>query len=115
MPPTMLLDHLQGVRRKVRVLSILFGVGIVVAAAAGLLLATVLLDYMLNLPAIPRVIVILAALIVHEVAVDVGFALPAAFLVVMVVLTWIPVELFIALYLRDHRTLHRVERKPAAR
>jgi hypothetical protein len=72
-------------------------------------------DGMITILALPFVIVILAALIIHEVAVDVGVTLPGLVLVIMVLLTWIPVELFIALYLRDHRTLHRVEGKPASR
>ena len=40
-----LIDTLQGIRRRVRVLSVLYGVGIVVAAIPCLLLGTVLLDY----------------------------------------------------------------------
>jgi hypothetical protein len=63
-------------------------------------------DGMLTIMALPFVIVILAALIVHEVAVDIGMALPGLFLFVMVLLTWFPVEFLLALYLRDHRTLH---------
>ena len=63
-------------------------------------------DGMLTIMALPFVIVILAALIMHEVAVDVGIPRPGLFLIVMVLLTWFPVELLIALYLRDHRTLH---------
>jgi Domain of unknown function (DUF4175) len=62
MPPTALIVTLESLRRRVRVLSVLYGLGIVVAAAAGLLLATVLLDYLLNLPPIPRIVVMLAAL-----------------------------------------------------
>src|SRR3954449_238873 len=62
MPPTFLIDSLNGVRRKVKVLSVAFGVGVVLACAVGMLLGTVLLDYMLNLHAVPRLIVIAAAL-----------------------------------------------------
>jgi hypothetical protein len=72
-------------------------------------------DGMITILALPFVIVILAALVIHEVAVDVGIAVPGVVLVLVVLLTWIPVELFIALYLRDHRTLHRVEGKAASR
>jgi hypothetical protein len=43
-------------------LGVLYGVGIVVACAVGLLLGTVLLDYLLNLPPIPRLVVMLTAL-----------------------------------------------------
>ncbi len=57
MPPTMLIDSLQGIRRKVRLLSVAYGVGIVLAAVVGLLLAIVLLDYLLNLHAAPRLVV----------------------------------------------------------
>jgi hypothetical protein len=45
------------------VLGVLYGVGVVVAYAMGLLVATVLLDYLLNLPPVPRLVVMLAALI----------------------------------------------------
>ncbi|MGN6724867.1 MAG: hypothetical protein ACTHLZ_03030, partial [Tepidisphaeraceae bacterium] len=62
MPPTQLLQTLDQVRRRARWLSIAYGVGVVAAAAVGLLLATVLVDYVLNLPAVPRVIVMLGAL-----------------------------------------------------
>lgn len=62
MPPTFLIDSLNGVRRKVKVLSVAFGVGVVLACAVGMLLGTVLLDYMLNLHAVPRLLVIAAAL-----------------------------------------------------
>src|SRR5437870_3203351 len=56
-----LLDSLAGIRRKVRVLSIMYGVGIVLASAVGLILAAVLLDYLLNLPAVPRLMFLAAA------------------------------------------------------
>lgn len=62
MPPTALINTLESLRRRVRLLSVMYGLGMVVAAAAGLLLATVLLDYLLNLPPIPRIILMLAAL-----------------------------------------------------
>jgi hypothetical protein len=61
MPPTALIDSLESVRRRVRVMAILYGVGVVIAVAAGLLLATVLLDYLLNLPPIPRLIIMAGA------------------------------------------------------
>ena len=35
MPPTFLIDSLNGVRRKVKVLSVAFGVGVVLACAVG--------------------------------------------------------------------------------
>src|SRR5689334_12234224 len=62
MPPTMLLNSLENVKRKVRLLSILYGAGIVLAAAVVLLLAVVALDYLLNLPAVPRLIMMILAI-----------------------------------------------------
>ena len=63
MPPTLLMTSLQAVRRKVKVLSVAFGVGIVVACAVGVILATVFLDWLFDLPAIPRSVFILASLV----------------------------------------------------
>ncbi len=60
-PPTALIHTLESLRRRVRVLSVLYGVGIVVAIGAGLLLGTVVLDYLLNLLPVPRIIVMVAA------------------------------------------------------
>lgn len=62
MPPTILLESLHAIRRRVKLLSILFGLGLALAAAIGLLLVIVLLDYALNLPAIPRLLVIVLSL-----------------------------------------------------
>jgi hypothetical protein len=62
MPPALLLTSLESVRRRVRWLTVLFGTGLVLAAGVGLIFATVLLDYLLNLHAIPRVVLILLAL-----------------------------------------------------
>ena len=61
MPPTALMDSLQQVRQRVRRLSILFGLGLVICASAGLLLAVLVLDYLLDLPPIPRIVVMTAA------------------------------------------------------
>ena len=61
MPPTMLLNSLEGVRRKVRILGLLYGIGIVVAGAIGLLLIVAGLDYLLNLPSGPRVAMMVLA------------------------------------------------------
>ena len=57
-----LIESLQDIRRKVKLFSVAFGAGIVLAAAAGLLLATVLLDWLLNLPTPLRIVIVLAAL-----------------------------------------------------
>src|SRR4051812_45731401 len=56
-----LLDSLSSIRRKVRVLSVMYGIGIVLASAVGLILTAVLLDYLLNLPVVPRLMFLLAA------------------------------------------------------
>ncbi len=62
MPPTILIQSLESVRRRVRWLSVLFGVGVALAAACAFLFCIVTLDYLLNLPAGPRVVLLLAAL-----------------------------------------------------
>ena len=71
MPPTAqagesmhpaLLDTLADVRRKARTLSVLFGVGVVLASAVGAVLLLSLLDYLLNLPRIPRVLFLIAGM-----------------------------------------------------
>src|SRR3954462_11055491 len=61
MPPTMLTDALKAVRRKVKRLGVAYGVGIAVAVATGLLLFSTLADYLLNLPAWPRLVLSLIA------------------------------------------------------
>src|SRR5688572_13452408 len=71
MPPTAsigqaatpaLMDSLHGIRRKVRTLSVVYGVGIVVAVAVLSLLGVVLLDYLLNLKTVPRVVFVALAI-----------------------------------------------------
>jgi hypothetical protein len=54
-----LLDSLSTIRRKAKALSVLFGLGVLLAAAVGLILGTVFLDYLLNLPAVPRLFFVL--------------------------------------------------------
>src|SRR5438045_634282 len=62
MPPTTLLNSIEALRRKVKLLGVAYGLGIAAAVAvAGLVFAT-LLDYLLNLPPVPRMIVELVAL-----------------------------------------------------
>jgi hypothetical protein len=68
-------------------------------------------DGALALMALPFVIVIGSALIIHEVAVDVGIASPGLLIVVLVIVTWVPVELLLAIYLRENRTLRVVHSK----
>jgi hypothetical protein len=62
MPPAALINTLESLRRRLRLLSVMYGIGILLAIGVGLLLGTVLLDYLLNLPAIARIIVMAAAL-----------------------------------------------------
>src|SRR6185437_2429801 len=62
MPPTMLIDALNGIRRRVKILGVAYGVGVAFAAAIGLLLLTIFADYLLNLPAWPRCVLLIAAL-----------------------------------------------------
>ncbi len=62
MPPTILMQSLEALRRKVKLLGVAYGVGLLLASVVALLLAAILLDYMLNLPAVPRLVIILAAL-----------------------------------------------------
>lgn len=62
MPPTMLINSLEAIRRKVKLLSITFGVGILLATIVGLALAVIGLDYLLNLPAVPRLALLLATI-----------------------------------------------------
>jgi hypothetical protein len=62
MPPSNLIDSLQNLRRRMKVFGVMYGAGIVVACAVGLLLAVVLLDWALGLPTPLRLAVNLAAL-----------------------------------------------------
>jgi hypothetical protein len=61
MSETVLLNSLLSVRRRVRLLSLVHGLGVLLSAVVGLLLATVLVDFILNLPAVPRLVLIAAA------------------------------------------------------
>jgi hypothetical protein len=61
MPPQALIDSLKHLRIRVRRLTILRGLALFISSSAGLLLAVILLDYLLNLPAIPRLVVMVAA------------------------------------------------------
>jgi hypothetical protein len=56
----MLINSLENVRRRVRLLGVLYGVGVVLAAAVALLLVVILLDYVLHFAAIPRLLILLA-------------------------------------------------------
>jgi hypothetical protein len=58
----MLIESLRTVRRRVKLLGVAFGAGVVIACAVLLLLAVVLLDWLLALPTTLRIIVNLAAL-----------------------------------------------------
>jgi hypothetical protein len=61
MQPGILLESLESVRRRVRLLAVAFGAGLVLTVVVGLLVASVAADYLLNLPAIPRLALVLAA------------------------------------------------------
>ncbi|MCC7349050.1 MAG: hypothetical protein IT446_00640 [Phycisphaerales bacterium] len=61
MPPTILIQSLQGVRRRAKLLGLAYGLGIVVVCAAALLLAGVGVDYLFNLRAPARLLIIAAA------------------------------------------------------
>lgn len=62
MPPNALIDALQGVRRRIRALTTLYGLGVMISLAVGLLLAVILSDYLLNLPVVPRVLLLVTSL-----------------------------------------------------
>ncbi len=62
MPPTLLIESLQDLRRRVKLFGVLYGVGIVIACAVALVLAAVLIDWSLALPTAPRLIVNFAGL-----------------------------------------------------
>lgn len=62
MPSTTLLQSLTGIRRRVKALGALYGLGLVILVGVGLVLGVVVLDYGLNLPAWPRLVMMLAGL-----------------------------------------------------
>ncbi len=61
MPPTALLESLQGIRRRVKFLAIGFGTGMLVASAVLLLIAIVLIDWVVVLPVPARLALLIAA------------------------------------------------------
>jgi hypothetical protein len=62
MPPTMLFQSLHEVRRRIKLLSVAFGIGIVVASAVAVIVTTIFLDWLFDLPAVPRLIFMAASL-----------------------------------------------------
>ena len=56
-----LLSSLASVRRKAKVLSVVFGVGLVLSAALASLLLIILVDYFVRLPVVPRAVFIVVA------------------------------------------------------
>ena len=40
----------------------------------------------------------------HEAAVDLGMVRPGLLIAFLALITWVPIELLLAIYLRDHRT-----------
>lgn len=73
MPPTLeaaqsthaasLIQSLQNVRRRVKMLGVTSGVGRLIATGVGLLVGVVVLDYLLNLPAVPRLVLMIGAFV----------------------------------------------------
>jgi len=57
-------------------------------------------------------VVVVVILIAHEVAVDIGLTRPGLFTALLLLITWVPIELLLAIYLRDYRKLTVVERPP---
>ncbi len=68
MPPTIPVEYaplfasLAAIRRKVKALGLLYGLGAVLAVAAGVLLLVVALDYTLNMHAVPRAVFMMLGL-----------------------------------------------------
>ena len=61
MPPTSLIDSLQSVRRKVRLLTLASGMGRLLAVAIALLVAIVFIDWSLGLDKLPRLALLILA------------------------------------------------------
>jgi hypothetical protein len=62
MSSTMLFESLHTVRRRIKMLSVAFGVGIVVASAVAVIITTIFLDWLFDLPAVPRLVFMAASL-----------------------------------------------------
>ncbi len=77
MAPHSLLDSLQAIRRRVRGITLIFGAGVCVATAVGLLLLTVFIDWALVLPAVGRATLLAGAAIGVCAAVRHWIVLPA--------------------------------------
>jgi DNA-directed RNA polymerase subunit RPC12/RpoP len=69
-------------------------------------------DGAVRIVVLPFAIVAVAALVGHEAAVDLGMVRPGLLIAFLALLTWVPIELLLAIYLRDHRTLRLVEPRP---
>jgi hypothetical protein len=63
MPPNALMQSLESLRKRVKLLSVGYGVGLLALGLVGTIVLLVLLDYALNLPALPRVGLTLAGLV----------------------------------------------------
>jgi len=70
-------------------------------------------DGAVRIVVLPFAIVAVAAIIGHEAAVDLGMVRPGLLIAFLALITWVPIELLLAIYLRDHRTLRLVEPRPA--
>jgi hypothetical protein len=55
--------------------------------------------------AIPFVVICICAVIAHEAIADLGVPRPGVYVALLFVMTWIPVELLLVLYLRENRTI----------
>ena len=61
MTSTLLIESLESLRRRVRLLAATYGLGLVLTAAVAGLVAAVSADWLLNLPAVPRAVLVLGA------------------------------------------------------
>ncbi|MFT3787229.1 MAG: hypothetical protein QM770_13845 [Tepidisphaeraceae bacterium] len=64
MTPTLLIHTLEGLRGRIRAMSVLYGLGIVLGGVVGSLAVVTLLDYLLHLPWLPRLVLLIAAFVV---------------------------------------------------
>ncbi|MGH7213833.1 MAG: hypothetical protein ACREIT_03615, partial [Tepidisphaeraceae bacterium] len=62
MPPTLLLAALTSLRRRLKLLGIVYGLGVLVASVVLVALGVVLVDYVLHLPGVLRLVVLVACL-----------------------------------------------------
>jgi hypothetical protein len=73
-----ILDHLNRVRRRARLAAVAWGAGWVVLTGVALVLAVVGLDYLLNLPPLPRLVIVASALTAWIASIWLYIAKPAS-------------------------------------